>query len=427
MFAYASGENVEVLNTLFSYMPNVTDFSYMFYCGYLKHAPLIPIRAENVSYMFYNNETMETTPSNWLQAYAITPISDYCYTGCSGIIMIDDNEGSIDVIPVAWGGFDRKNAVVSGETIIVEQTLEREFVNFTVSGQTFQNIVPEVGQTPTLIANKSEQLVGEGMSTNILLADGMMPEAELEGFTLANLASEKRSSKMTCNQTENDIKAGLSDTFIVEDGGVVSQLELDGLTLVNIMPETGKTPLINNSDGQFQIDKGLDDGIILDNSKMLSSKIYGETMTNLTSETIPSDNNSIGCMSSFEIGTGIDERLDIKYENMNDMILHGNTMKNLCPAQKTTGNLTFTNHENIVPDTTPITIKDGEIVSGEVRGYTFENKVPMYGQSEQVTITGTANITDLIDNSANGICALDNQYRKPKKLFFVATMIEVTE
>ena len=284
MFAYASGENVEVLNTLFGYMPNVTDFSYMFYYGYLKHAPLIPTRAENVSYMFYNNETMETTPSNWLQAYPITPISDYCYTGCSGIIMIDDVEGSIDVIPVAWGGFDRKNVVISGETIIVEQTLEREFVNFTANGQTFQNIVPEVGQTPTLIANKSEQPVGEGMPTNILLADGLMPEAELEGFTLANLASEKRSSKMTCNQTENDIRVGLNDTFIIEDGGVVSQLELDGLTLVNIMPETGKTPLISNNNGTYDIAKGLDEGVILDTGKMLSSTLYGETMINLANK-----------------------------------------------------------------------------------------------------------------------------------------------
>ena len=427
MFAYASGENVEVLNTLFNYMPNATDFSYMFYCGYLKHAPLIPTRAENVSYMFYNNETMETTPSNWLQAYPITPISDYCYTGCSGIIMIDDAEGSIDVIPVAWGGFDRKNAVVNGETIIVEQTLEREFVNFTANGQTFQNIVPEVGQTPTLIANKSSQPVGEGMPTNILLADGAMPEAELEGFTLANLASEKRSSKMTCNQTENDIRAGLNDTFIIEDGGVVSQLELDGLTLVNIMPDTGKTPLVSNNDGSYQINKGLDEGIILDTGKMLSSTLYGETMINLTSETIPSDNNSVGYTSSFEIGADIDERLDVKYENMNDMVLHGNTMKNLAPQQKTTGNLTFTNHENVVPDILPIVIQDGEIVSGEIRGYTFENKVPMYGQSEQVAITGTVNVADLIDNSANGVCALDNQYKKPKKLFFVAKMIEVTE
>ena len=427
MFAYASGENVEVLNTLFNYMPNATDFSYMFYCGYLKHAPLIPTRAENVSYMFYNNETMETTPSNWLQAYPITPISDYCYTGCSGIIMIDDAEGSIDVIPVAWGGFDRKNAVVNGETIIVEQTLEREFVNFTANGQTFQNIVPEVGQTPTLIANKSTQPVGEGMPTNILLADGAMPEAELEGFTLANLASEKRSSKMTCNQTENDIKAGLNNTFIVEDGGVVSQLELDGLTLVNIMPNTGKTPLVSNNDSSYQIAKGLDEGIILDTGKMLSSTLYGETMINLTSETIPSDNNSVGYTSSFEIGADIDERLDIKYENMNDMVLHGNTMKNLAPQQKTTGNLTFTNHENVVPNILPIVIQDGEIVSGEIRGYTFENKVPMYGQSEQVAITGTVNVADLIDNSANGVCALDNQYKKPKKLFFVATMVEVVE
>lgn len=427
MFAYASGENVEVLNTLFGYLGNVTDFSYMFYNGYLKHAPLIPTRAENVSYMFYNNETMETTPANWLQPYPITPISDYCYTGCANIRLIDGEDGSIDIIPVAWGGFDRENVVVTGETITVEQTLEREFVNFTASGQTFHNIVPEVGQTPTLIANKSTQPIGEGMNTNILLTNGTMPEAELQGFTLANLASEKRSSKMTCNQTENDIRAGLNDTFIIEDGGVVSQLELDGLTLVNIMPDTGKTPLVSNNDGSYQINKGLDEGVIIDTGKMLSSKMYGETMINLTSEPIPSDNNSVGYTSSFEIGADIDERLNVVYENMNDMVLHGNTMKNLCPETKTTGNLTFTNHENVVPDILPIVIQDGEIVSGEIRGHTFENKVPMYGQSTQVTITGTVNVADLVDNSTYGICALDNQYRKPKKLFFVAKMIEVTE
>ena len=85
---------------------------------------------------------------------------------------------------------------------------------------------------------------------------------------------------MTCNQTENDIRAGLNDTFIIEDGGVVSQLELDGLTLVNIMPDTGKTPLISNNDSSYRIDKGLDEGIILDTGKMLSSKMYGETIIN---------------------------------------------------------------------------------------------------------------------------------------------------
>jgi hypothetical protein len=83
-------------------------------------------------------------------------------------------------------------------------------------------------------------------------------------------------------------------------------------------------------------------------------------------------------------------------------------------------NVEIQSNINLVTDT-------AEISNGEARGYTFENKVPMYGQSEQVTITGTVNIADLIDNSANGICALDNQYKKPKKLFFVATMIEVTE
>ena len=69
---------------------------------------------------------------------------------------------------------------------------------------------------------------------------------------------------------------------------------------------------------------------------MLSSTLYGETMINLTSETIPSDNNSVGYTSSFEIGADI-ERLDIKYENMND----GTTWKyeKTYVQQKTTGNL----------------------------------------------------------------------------------------
>ena len=186
---------------------------------------------------------------------------------------------------------------------------------------------------------------------------------------------------MTCNQTENDIRVGLNDTFIIEDGGVVSQLELDGLTLVNIMPDTGKTPLISNNDGTYNIDKGLDEGIILDTGKMLSGTLYGETMINILNDE----------------------------DKVNEVFTFYTAESNV----KTLSYINFA--------------EPAKISTGEVRGFTFENKVPMYGQSEQVTITGTVNVADLIDNSANGVCALDNQYKKPKKLFFVATMVEVTE
>ena len=281
MFAFASGQDVNTLNTLFSYMPNVTDFSYMFYNGFLKYAPLIPTRAENVSYMFYNNITMETTPSNWNQAYTNTPISDYCYTGCSNIVQIDNSEGSIDIIPVAWGGYDRKNTPINGEAIDADRTLEREFVNFTASGQTYQNIVPEVGQTPTILANKSEQPICEGMASNIMVADGTMAQAELKGFTLVNLASEKRSGELTCNKQDNNIRNGLASTFKVEDGGAFPHAMLEGLSLANILSSDGKTPIITNGDKQsHRIDDKLDNNIKIKDGKMLSATVYGKTLEN---------------------------------------------------------------------------------------------------------------------------------------------------
>ena len=370
---------------------------------------------------------MISTPSNWSNDYLTTPISDYCYTGCTGITTIDGQPGILDEIPVKWGGYERQNVAYEGEVITVENTLERELTTFKAKGRTLQNIAPDIAQTPTLVSQSSSQELRSGLSENILTVDGEMPKADLEGLTLVNLASEKRSGMQTANQIENDIRKGLSDVFIVNDNAPFPHVELDGLTLVNIMPENGKTPLISNNDGSYDINKNLDPKIIVDNGKMLSTKMYGETMINLTSETIPSENVNIGHKQSFQIGEDIPFPIRPKYENMNDIILHGNTLKNLCPTQKTTGELTFTNHENVVPDILPIVIQDGEIVSGEIRGFTFENKIPMYGQSEQVTITGTVNVADLIDNSTNGICALDNQYKKPKKLFFVATMVEVVE
>jgi hypothetical protein len=100
------------------------------------------------------------------------------------------------------------------------------------------------------------------------------------------------------------------------------------------MPERGRTPLMSNDGSQFLIDRGLDETIILDSDKMLSSKIYGETMINLLSERA----NEI-----FTFYTG-------------------------------ESNVEMQSNINLAVD-------PAEISTGEVRGYTFENKVPMYGQS----------------------------------------------
>ena len=288
MFAFASGQDVATLNSLFDYMPNMTDFSYMFYCSSIKNAPIIPLRAINTSYMFYNNAAMEVTPANWLRQYYFTPTSNYCYTGCAGIHTIDSSPGTIDDIPATWGGFDRVNVTFTSESIVVEKTLEREFPKFTVTGQTLQNIVPEVGQTPTLVANRSTQLVGDGKPNNVIIADGTMVQAELEGLTLVNLASEKRSLTYVCDQDENYIRTGILDACKIANGAMMPQLEMDGQSYVNIMTDDdGRTDVIRNNKTSFLINDGIDENILISDGKMLSSKLYGETWINeitLTSE-----------------------------------------------------------------------------------------------------------------------------------------------
>jgi hypothetical protein len=382
MFAFASGEDVETLNTLFSYMPNVTDFSYMFYCGYLKHAPLIPIRAENVSYMFYNNSTMETTPSNWSQAYPSTITPSYCYTGCSGIISIDGEPGSIDDIPVAWGGFDRENLTFSGETIVVDNTLEREIINFTASGQTLQNIVPEVGQTLTITANKSEQPVGEGLSELILIADGETPQAELEGLTLVNLASEKRSGFMGQVSHSQNIKTGLNPNFNIEDEQEAFSTVVEGNSLVNIIPEVGETTLLINSDRSYSVEKGLDSAIIVKDGEMKQATVYGETMTNLTDKTVPTDETTVEYKQSYVTGETINAPIVPKDGDYDTMLIEGNTLVNLLPETGSTldlyvNSIGFTNelaNDNEI-------ICDGEVVEGYLEGNSTINLLGNCGQS----------------------------------------------
>ena len=343
MFAFASGQNVTVLNSLFEFMPNMTDFSYMFYCSSIKNAPTIPLRAINTSYMFYNNTAMETTPANWLRQYQYTPISDYCYTGCAGIHTIDSSPGTIDDIPATWGGFDRVNVSFMGESIVVEKTLEREFPKFTVTGQTLQNIVPEVGQTPTLVANCSTQLVGDGKPNNVIITDGAMVQAELEGLTLVNLASEKRSQTLVCNQDENNIREGILDDCKIANGGIMPQLKMDGQSYVNIMTDDkGRTDVIRNNKSEFPINDGIDENILISDGKMLSAKLYGETWINENVDAMLTFTNKNQSLIDLNNGLSgfIGKQVFIKNDEFKKATLKGHTLINLQP------NTTFTHLED---------------------------------------------------------------------------------
>ena len=281
MFAFATAHDVDVLNRLFELMPNVIDFSYMFYNGFLTHAPYIPLRAQNVSYMFYGNATMISTPSNWTLTYPIVPLSDYCYTGCVGITTIDDKAGSIDVIPTNWGGYDRENITVSGEYLEINNTLEREFALFTAAGQTLHNIVPEIGQTDIITTSKLSQDIGEGLTDNILISDGSIPYGVLEGLTLVNLASERRSGLLKTSQETHLVSSMVNENFKTDTEKPLPIMNLEGRTLINLTPK-GETPLLSDGGKEtYRIDNTLSQNVVLDNRKMISSKIYGDTIENL--------------------------------------------------------------------------------------------------------------------------------------------------
>ena len=281
MFAFATCQDTEVINELFDLMPNVTDFSYMFYNAYLKEAPYIPLRAENVSYMFYNNTVMESTPSNWLQSYIFVPNSAYCYTGCVNIKWIDGIEGSIDVIPSEWGGYERTNTTMTGENLVIEKTLEREIEKFIASGQSFHNVAPLVGQTPTITANESSQNIGQGLPSDILLNDGKVPYGELEGLTLVNLASERRSGELTTKKEKDRVSNVLPTTFKLDESKEMPVVRLEGSTLHNVANQDSKTPLLTNGNyGTFEIDENIDETTHIKDGKMYSTTLYGQTISN---------------------------------------------------------------------------------------------------------------------------------------------------
>lgn len=328
MFAYASCSNAETIPQLFTFLRNTTDLSYMFYHASILHAPILPATTTDCRYMFYNCSSMTSTPSNWLNEYNRTPVSDYCYTGCTGIVEIDGQPGILDNIPVRWGGYERQNSPYGGESITANNTLDREITSFKAKGRTLRNIVTEVAQTPTLMSQSSSQALRSGLDEHILTIDGNMPKAELEGITLVNLASEKRSGYLSCNKTTNDIRKELNQAFKINDGAPFHAVTLEGLTLTNLIPEQGKTPEITNNDGSFEIGKNLDDNIVIKKGKMESAIIYGKTLTNsVNKDTSPLYTNDYqGTVKLYE---GSDFELITDNYTFESATIYGRTLINL--------------------------------------------------------------------------------------------------
>ena len=403
MFAFATCQDTEVINDLFDLMPNVTDFSYMFYNAYLKEAPYIPLRAENVSYMFYNNTVMESTPSNWLQSYIFVPNSAYCYTGCVNIKLIDGIEGGIDQIPNKWGGYERQNTSITGESLVVEKTLEREIEKFMATGQTFQNIAPLVGQTPTINANESTQNIGQGLSNDILIKDGKVPYGELEGLTLVNLASEKRSRELITKKEKDKVLNVLPTTFKIDDTKEMPVVRLEGSTLHNVANQDSKTPLLTNGDtGTFIIDENLDENTHVKDGKMYSATLYGQTISNdIAKQFVRHELNEY---DPSKLITQIDDKEVIyEYGKFEDATLKGKTLVNVITEDsKDDDYVSF--GEDLSGQY--ITIKDskcGSIKNATMQGETLVNIVQESSETEYV-ITGDAfeEQNGILENTVEG-------------------------
>ena len=343
MFAYASCSNAETIPQLFTFLRNTTDLSYMFYHASILHAPILPATTTDCRYMFYNCSSMTSTPSNWLNEYNRTPVSDYCYTGCTGIVEIDGQPGILDNIPVRWGGYERQNSPYGGESITANNTLDREITSFKAKGRTLRNIVTEVAQTPTLMSQSSSQALRSGLDEHILTIDGNMPKAELEGITLVNLASEKRSGYLSCNKTTNDIRKELNQAFKINDGAPFHVVTLEGLTLTNLIPEHGITPTITNDDTKYKINNNLEDSIFIKDGKMEQFKIYGRTLFNVVSKnTSPLYTNNE--MSPSLICSGNDFNLITSDDVFDSLVIHGKTDDAGNSVTTSNNSITFKEH-----------------------------------------------------------------------------------
>jgi hypothetical protein len=272
---------------------------------------------------------MESTPSNWLQSYIFVPNSAYCYTGCVNIKWIDGIEGSIDVIPSEWGGYERINTTMTGENLVIEKTLEREVERFVASGQSFHNVAPLVGQTPTITANESSQNIGQGLPSDILLNDGKTPYGELEGLTLVNLASERRSGELTTKKEKDRVSNVLPTTFKLDESKPMQTIRLEGSTLHNVANQDSKTTLQTNGNyGTFEIDENIDETTHIKDGKMYSTTLYGQTISNdIAKTTIKHEINEYE--PNKLITQHNDKEVIYEYGNFENATLKGKTLVNV--------------------------------------------------------------------------------------------------
>lgn len=187
MFAYTSGANTEKIDRLFGYLANVTDFSYMFYNAYIVNAPALPSRTLDCRYMFYNCSSMRSTPLNWERTYIETPLSDKCYTGCTGITNFGNEPGHLDYIPVSWGGYERQDLRYEGMQIEANNTLERPITYAMVKGNTMNNLATPTPRTLDLTDvvpfRDTTFENGRTVDSDIILGDGELHDIILKGNT----------------------------------------------------------------------------------------------------------------------------------------------------------------------------------------------------------------------------------------------------
>lgn len=280
MFAYASCDNEELITNLFDKMRNINNLSYMFYNSNIKKAPLLPLETRDCRYTFYNCKAMKQTPSNWNQNYTVTPQSQYCYTGCVGIEMIDNEPSTLDNIPTAWGGFGRSDKTYRGYEIYANDTLEREIEVASASGLSLHNLAKEYGTTPTVTHDQPSFNINEGVDSNILITEGEYDKALLHGQTYTNLVGRTGETQLFERQVSSfDISEGLESGVDVVDGEFVEAM-LYGSTLQNIVVEDGKTSPITNKTKTFNIDDNIAEGELVANGEFASMVIKGNTLKN---------------------------------------------------------------------------------------------------------------------------------------------------
>ena len=279
MFSYASCSDKEKINTLFGFMQSITNISYMFYNAHITVAPRFPKTITDCRYTFANCRDLLETPSNWNIVYNVTPTSDYCYLDCNAIKLIDGEAGTIDDIPVTWGGYGRTDTIYKGYVVDIENTLDREIEYLMVDGVSLQNMIPMKGQTNTLSKDGETFTVEDGFIDYATIVDGAPYQiCEIKGKSVRNiLPTETITSQVLTNESSSfNLKDGLNENIVITEGEYVENV-LHGQTKVNILESTGNekdSMLTTNYAKTVQTNNSVDGTI-------LKGVIEGETLQNV--------------------------------------------------------------------------------------------------------------------------------------------------